>query len=201
MSSNDIETNLAADAENRLFWRAPRPRLEAEIIRDSILAVAGTLDTSTGGPSVFPFIDPSLFQSSTERTWNGKPIGDPSTWRRSLYVFTKRSIRYPLFETFDQPDTINSCARRNRSTTAPQALLLMNNAFVVLQAERFAGRVRDEVGAEPAAQIGRAYHLALARPPSDFERTAALDFLTGNPDGLSDFCQTLFNLNEFVYRP
>ena len=106
-------------------------------MRDSDAAVAGTLDRTMGGPAVFPYIDPALFQSSTERTWPGKPIDDPSTWRRSIYVFSKRSIRYPMFEAFDQPDMINSCDRRNRSTIAPQALLLMNNAFVMLAGRSF----------------------------------------------------------------
>ena len=146
MASDDIAANVAIDPENRLFWRMPRQRLEAETIRDQILAVAGTLDRTLGGPNVFPYIDPDLFEASSKRNWPGKPDDDPSTWRRSLYVFSKRSIRYPLFETFDQPNLINSCDRRNRSTVAPQALLLMNNTFVLLQAKKFAERLRREAG-------------------------------------------------------
>src|SRR5215510_1866920 len=119
MSSDDVAADVAIDPENRLLWRMPRARLEAEIIRDQMLAVAGNLDRTLGGPGVYPHIDPKLFQSSTKRTWPGKPDDDPSTWRRSLYVYSKRSIRYPLFETFDQPNLINSCDRRNRSTIAP----------------------------------------------------------------------------------
>ena len=91
LRSADIEANVAVDPENRLVWRMPRQRLEAEILRDSILTVAGTLDRTIGGKSVFPYIDPDLFQSSTERTWPGRPDDDPATWRRSLYVF--RSAR------------------------------------------------------------------------------------------------------------
>ena len=106
MSSDDIAANVAVDPENRLFWRMPRVRLEAEIIRDQILAVAGNLDRTLGGPCVYPYIDPKLFQSSAKRTWPGKPDDDPSTWRRSLYVYSKRSIRYPLFEAFDQPNLV-----------------------------------------------------------------------------------------------
>ena len=199
MSSNDIDTNLRVDPENLYFWRMPRRRLAAEIIRDSILTVAGTLDRTVGGSAVLPFIDPNLFQSSTGRTWAGKPDDDPSTWRRSIYVFSKRSIRYPFFEAFDQPDLINSCDRRNRSTIAPQALLLMNNAFVILQAEFFAQRVEREVGRDVAAQVERAFQLALARPPTEFERERAFQFLEQRPEGLVDFCQALFNLSEFVY--
>jgi hypothetical protein len=105
-----------------------------------------------------------------------------------------------MFEAFDQPDLINSCDRRNRSTISPQALLLMNNAFVIRQAKFFAQRVMSEAGAGAADQVERAYQLALARPPSDYETTKAVEFIQGSPHGLVDFCQTLFNLNEFVYR-
>jgi hypothetical protein len=200
MASNDIEANVAIDPENRLLWRMPRVRLEAEIIRDQILSVAGNLDRSLGGPCVYPYIDPKLFQSSTKRTWPGKPDEDPSTWRRSLYVYSKRSIRYPLFETFDQPNLVNSCDRRNRSTIAPQALLLMNNNFVLTEAKYFAERMRREAGDDARAQVERAYRLALGRMPTAFERTKAAEFIRSDPYGLSEFCHALFNLNEFVYR-
>ncbi len=200
MRSDDIAANVALDPENRLFWRMPRLRLEAEIIRDAMLAVAGNLDRTLGGPCIYPYIDPKLFQSSTKRTWPGKPDDDPATWRRSLYVYSKRSIRYPLFETFDQPNLINSCERRNRSTIAPQALLLMNNNFVLLEAQKFAERLRKEAGADVQRQVERGYQLALGRAPSEFERAKTIAFMQGNPNGLAEFCQALFNLNEFVYR-
>jgi mono/diheme cytochrome c family protein len=200
MASDDIAANVALDPENRFFWRMPRVRLEAEIIRDQIMAVAGNLDRTLGGPAVFPYIDPKLFQSSTKRTWPGKPDDDPSTWRRSLYVFSKRSIRYPLFETFDQPNLINSCDRRNRSTIAPQALLLMNNNFVITEAGLFAERLRREAGEGARAQVERAYRLALGRAPQEFERVRAVEYIRSSPNGLAEFCQLLFNLNEFVYR-
>jgi len=199
-SSDDLMANVEIDPENRLFWRMPRQRLQAETIRDAMLSVAGTLKRQMGGPSVYPWIDPDLFQSSTKRTWHGKPDNDPSTWRRSLYVFSKRSIRYPLFETFDQPDMISSCDRRNRSTIAPQALLLMNNAFVIEHSKSFAKRLRSEAGDDPSRQVDRAFLLALSRPPSASEKTAALRYLNDNPDSLAAFCQAMFNLNEFVYR-
>ncbi|MFM8393551.1 MAG: PSD1 and planctomycete cytochrome C domain-containing protein, partial [Acidobacteriota bacterium] len=131
MKSDDQAASMEIDPENRLFWRMPRVRLEAEVIRDLMLDASGNLNRAVGGPCVYPYIDPKLFQSSTKRTWPGMPDDDPSTWRRSLYVYSKRSIRYPLFETFDQPNLINSCERRNRSTIAPQALLMMNNNFVI----------------------------------------------------------------------
>jgi hypothetical protein len=201
MSSTDDPKNVAIDSENRLFWRMPRERLEAEAIRDGILAVAGTLDRTTGGPCVFPYISPDLFQSSTHRTWPGKSDDDPSTWRRSIYVFSKRSIRYPMFEAYDQPNLINTCDRRNRSTIAPQALLLMNNNFVLTQAKHFAERLKKEAGSDPGAQAERGFLLALGRAPSAAERTSSAQYIRGGPDRLAQFCQALFNLNEFVYRP
>jgi len=199
MSSDDIAANIAIDPENHLLWRMPRQRLEAETIRDAILATSGKLDRTLGGPGVYPYINPDLFESSSKRNWPGKPDDDPSTWRRSIYVHSKRSIRYPMFETFDQPNLINSVDRRNRSTVAPQALLLMNNAMVIQQSKYFAERLKQEAGTDVRAQIERAYRIALGRPPSEFERTKAIDYIRTSADGLAEFCQVLFNLNEFVY--
>jgi mono/diheme cytochrome c family protein len=201
MSTTDSASNVAADPENRMFWRMPRHRLEGETIRDQILAVSGALDRTLGGPNVFPYIDPDLFEKSSKRDWPGKPDEDPSTWRRSLYVFSKRSIRYPFFETFDQPNLVNSVDRRNRSTVAPQALILMNNAAVVVQARKFAERLVSEAGSDAGAQVSRAFELALGRPPSPDELSASVAYVRSGPRGLAEFCHVLFNLNEFVYRP
>ena len=198
MSSRDIAANVAIDPENRFFWRMPRQRVEAEAMRDVILATAGTLDRTLGGPNVFPYIDPDLFEVSSKRNWPGKPDDDPSTWRRSLYVFSKRSIRYPLFEAFDQPNLVNSVDRRNRSTVAPQALLLMNNSFVLVQSEKFAERLKREAGNDVTVQVERGFRVALSRPPDKVERDKAIEYV--RRDGLPAFCHVLFNLNEFVYR-
>lgn len=201
MASDDIEANRKIDGENRMVWRMPRRRVEGEVIRDAVLAAAGTLDRSVGGPAVFPYIDPSLFQSSSKRTWNGKAVNDPSTNRRSVYVFSKRTIPLPMLETFDRPDTMSSCARRNRSTIAPQALILMNNEFIGLQARHFAQRLELEAGPDTKAQVKLAYELALAREPSAGETAKAVEFIQGYPQGLVDFAHALFNINEFVYMP
>ncbi len=197
-ASTDIPASFNADPENRLFWRAPRVRLEAEIIRDNIMATTGALDRTLGGPSIFPYIDPDLFEESSRRTWRGKPDDDPATWRRSIYVFLKRSIRYPMFETFDQPNLVNPIDRRNRTTIAPQALILMNNGMVLTQAKVFAERLKKDAGTDVAKQIDRAYRLALSRPPDAFERKESLAFV--QKAGLTDFCHAILNLNEFVYR-
>jgi hypothetical protein len=201
MASTDIEANRRKDGGNRYLWRMGRQRLDIETIRDSMLRVAGTLDMTVGGPAVQPYIDPALYQSSSKRTWNGRPDDDPSTWRRSVYVYSKRSIRYPLFESFDQPDSVASCARRNTSVTAPQTLLMMNNGAVRIQASRFAERLRKEAGDDPDSQVRRGFALALGRPPEARELAQSIEFLAQGQDALMDFCQALFNLNEFVYQP
>lgn len=201
MASADTTANYGIDPENRMFWRMPRVRLEAEVIRDHIMATAGTLNLTVGGPAIFPYIDPDLFEKSSSRDWRGLPDSDPATWRRSLYVFSKRSIRYPMFETFDQPNLINSIDRRNRTTIAPQALILMNNQMVLFQAGKFAERVRTEAGADPTQQVRLAVQLALGRPADAIELTRGAQFIKGSPEGLVEFCHVLFNLNEFLYRP
>jgi mono/diheme cytochrome c family protein len=201
MSSADVPANVAIDPENRLFWRMPRLRLDAETVRDAMLATAGTLQRTIGGPAIFPYIDPDLFEKSSRRDWKGLPDSDPATWRRSLYVFSKRSIRYPMFEAFDQPNLVNSIDRRNRTTIAPQALILMNNPMVLFQAAKFAERVREEAGEDRARRIERAFLLALGRAPDAAERTRAAEFIGEAATGLDEFCHVLLNLNEFIYRP
>ena len=201
MASDDVPAGVNADPENRLFWRMPRLRLEAEAIRDNIMAVAGTLDRTLGGPAIYPYINPALFQSSTKRTWPGKPEDDPSTWRRSLYVYSKRSIRYPMFEAYDQPNLVNSCERRNRSTIAPQALFLMNDTFIQEQSRRFADRLRKDAGEDAGAQVDRAFQLALGRAPRVQERATAVEYVKTSVEGLVGFSRAVFNLNEFIYRP
>ena len=153
----------------------PRVRLEAEIIRDQILAVAGTSIARSAGRTSSPTSIRISSSRAPARNWPGKPDDDPSTWRRSLYVFSKRSIRYPLFETFDQPNLVNSCDRRNRSTIAPQALLLMNNKLVLTQAEEVRRTPAARGGRRPAG-AGRARVVRWARPPA-FERTKAREFV------------------------
>jgi hypothetical protein len=201
MASDDIPGNVAIDPDNRYLWRMPRRRLEGEGIRDAILTVAGNLDRSVGGPAIHPYIDPALFQSSSKRTWHGKADTDPSTWRRSVYVFVKRSIPLPMLDAFDRPDSVSSCARRNRSTIAPQALILMNNAFVLMEAKMFADRLRKEAGADASEQVDLAFQLALSRKPTAKERDESAAFLKTGPNALADFCQAVINLNEFAFIP
>ena len=115
-----------ADSDNRLIWRYPRRRLDGEAIRDALLAVSGRLNRSMGGPSVFPELPAELTKlSSKGKVWPLSANPDDRV-RRSLYVFTRRNLRYPFFEAFDRPDTNASCPKRAITTIAPQALSLLN---------------------------------------------------------------------------
>jgi hypothetical protein len=194
------------DPQNRLYWRMPVRRLEAEAVRDSILSVAGTLNREMGGPPVHPPVDPSL-RADTFQGFNW-PEGEdsPKTWRRSVYVKVKRSLLFPQLEVFDCPEISASVAQRNVTTTPNQALTMLNDPLILRQSGFFAERVAKEAGPEPSRQVEHAYWLAFGRPPTDNEKGLALRFLkTREPAGdrspLADFCHALINLSEFVYVP
>jgi hypothetical protein len=116
--------------------------------------------------------------------------------RRSVYIFARRNLRFPFLEAFDLPDSNLSCPKRERSTTAPQALALLNSTDVVDAANAFAARLRAESQTDEQ-RIARAYQLTIGRQPSPTEWKLAQAFLQQSP--LSELCRALFNLNEFVY--
>jgi Protein of unknown function (DUF1553)/Protein of unknown function (DUF1549) len=199
-SSKKLEAGAQADPDNRLFWRHARRRLDGEAIRDALLAVSGHLNPSIGGACVFPELPAELTKlSSKGKIW---PVSarQEDRDRRSLYVFTRRNLRYPFFEAFDRPDTNASCPRRAVTTIAPQALSLLNGKLAVDSARGLAKRVAREAGSEPSARVDRAYCLALGRAPDVAERELSLVFLDGGDEArLADFCLALLNVNEFVY--
>lgn len=183
---------LSADPDNRLLSRQNRQRLDGESIRDAMLMVAGRLNPKAGGPGVRPPLPPEVASTLLKNQW---PVtADPAEHdRRSLYLFTRRNLRYPLFDVFDRPDANQSCARRHVSTTAPQALTMLNDAFVNETAIAAASRIqpRDQ------ASIRLLYRLALSREATPAELTATREFLRENP--ADQLCLAIFNLNEFVY--
>jgi hypothetical protein len=194
------DAGATADPENKLLWQYPRRRLDGEALRDSMLAVSGQLNPKAGGPSVFPELPAELQKAAPG--W--KPSADPAERnRRSVYVFVKRNLRYPLFALFDAPDRNETCARRFATTTAPQALTLLNDSIVIGFAKTFAARVTKEVGTDREKVIDRATVLALGRPPTTEERSAMLGFLkrhTGTAaEAVVDLCHALLNVNEFLY--
>jgi hypothetical protein len=187
-------------------------RLEAEPLRDSVLAVSGKLNREMFGPGIYPRIDPDIINTGSRPRWPLNAKDDHSTWRRSVYIFVKRSVLLPLIEVFDCPATVVSGPSRAVSTVSPQALALMNNEFVLQQSGFFAERVAKEAGADRRAQVVRAFKIALNRPPSAKEIEWSLAFLKSQADGyakrnnenpeasaLRDFCHAIINLNEFVY--
>jgi hypothetical protein len=184
----------AKDPENQLFSRMNRQRLEGEVLRDSLLAVSGRLNPKMGGPGVFPPLPPEALRGV--KGWTASP--DPKDHvRRSVYVCARRNLRFPILEVFDLPDSNLSCPRRERSTTAPQALALLNAAVATEAATALAGRLEKEAPTEDE-RVTLAYRLTLARTPTASERKLCHEFLTESP--LSELCRALFNLNEFVYR-
>ncbi len=197
---------LEADPDNLYLWRYPQRRLEGEAIRDSILAVSGKLNREAGGPSYFPPVAERVRKSVAKGIWVVNEEG-PAVWRRGVYSYFKRGMKYPMFEVFDQPDPNLTCESRSVSTVPTQALTLLNNEFIVQQARYFAGRVLEQAGPEQEAQVRAAYRLALSREPSAQEREANVAFLNrqrtahggSTLEALADLCDVLLNLNEFLY--
>ena len=192
-SSRPREDALAVDAENRWLWRMSPRRLEAESVRDAILAVAGSLNDTLGGPGYFDF---TTHIRNTQFYDLLDPIG-PSFDRRSLYRCWIRSGRNPFLDVFDCPDPSTKTPRRAVTTTPLQALALLNNSFVLRMADRLAERLRDEHPGDAAAQVDRAYRLAYGRPIDDQQQAAVIEFV--DEYGLSPFCRVLLNTNEFLY--
>ena len=231
-SSNGREEVAKADPDNKLIAVFPRKRLEAEEIRDSILVASGKLNEQLGGPSVFPPVPANL-------TGGGNFNQDPS-WttskdpkdhaRRSLYIFTRRSLPYPLLETFDMANAQQIHSKRDVTTTPLQALTLINSDIVFGWSQALAGRIVNEVGWDEDAQFERLYQILFARAPKEEEKSALKTFLAQHqktlvekadegklalavPVGVKtkpedplkasafvDLVHTVVNSNEFVYR-
>jgi hypothetical protein len=196
-SSVADETALKTDPDNRFLSRMPRRRLDGDSLRDTILAVAGSLNLKMGGVGVIPpLTKEEILAARFPNLWPANP--DPAEHnRRSVYLQMKRSLTLPLLQIFDAPDSATSCPRRERSTVAPQALALMNGEFAVAQSEKFAERVKKAAGDSPEAAVETGFKLAFGRAPSAAERETALDYLKRNT--LARYCLLLFNMNEFVY--
>ena len=188
--------NESSDPENRSLWRFRIQRLEAEIVRDAIMAASGGIDLTVGGPPVFPYVPPEILKSQLHGIWRNAPDG-PDAWRRSVYVYRRRSLSYPFFDTFDLPDQNVTAAARNVSTVPTQALTLLNNPFVLGQAQLFADRLEQAAPADVTKQIDLAYRIALTRPPTEAEVAVAMDLVQNQ--SLVDFTHVVLNLNEFLY--
>jgi hypothetical protein len=170
------------DPENRLVGGFRARRLEAETLRDSILAVSGALNLKQFGPPVPVMRDPTgeivVGQERLNAGLPGPPVPmNGEEFRRSVYVQVRRSRPLTLLETFDAPTMEPNCAARQSSTVAPQSLMLLNNPLVVDQSRRFARRVRDARSGDVKTQIVEAWRLALSRPPTNAELAETVAFL------------------------
>ncbi len=192
------------DPGNRLWHRMPVQRLEGEIIRDAILAISGRLDRRMEGPSVPPYLTP--FMEGRGRPGRSGPLD--SDGRRSLYINVRRNFLTPMFLAFDYPTPFTTMGRRSVSNVPAQALTMMNNPFVIEQAQTWANRVLAETHPDSASRIRRLYETAYTRPPTKKELAAALEFLdtqgkeyTGpdDPRTWADLCHVLMNVKEFVF--
>jgi hypothetical protein len=182
------------DSDVRLIWRFPSRRLEAEAIRDSMLAISGQLNLKMHGRGY------DLFDKRGGLSgFNPVETSTPENQRRMIYAHKVRREPEAVFGAFDCPDAGQSTAARRASTTPIQALNLFNSRFTLDQSEAFASRVKKEAGEDIARQIQRAYQLALTREPTAEELNDTLP--TVKKHGLATLCRALFNSNEFLFQP
>ena len=177
MASTSSPEAEAADPDNRLLHRMPVRRLEAEAIRDAILAVSGRLEGRMGGPGVEVYLTPFMdnYTDSYGRPKASGPLDGDG--RRSLYLKVRRNFPTPILAAFDMPQPLVTSGRRDVSNVPAQALILMNDPFVVQQARRWAVRVLAIQGLDASSRVRRMYLEAYSRPPTETERQAALRFL------------------------
>lgn len=183
---------MKVDAGNSLLWRKSPQRMEAEVLRDTLLFVSGKLNRKMGGP---PYVDVRAVHNNGTTYYFPFDRDDPAIDRRSIYRFSPRGGRNALFDVFDCPDPSTTAPKRATTTTPLQALSLMNNPFVLRMAEAIAKRVEAEAQAS-TDQVQQIYLLTLGRAPSDAETTLALGFVRAH--GLAALARTMFNTNEFV---
>ena len=208
MSSFADERSLAKDPENELFWRFNARRLAAEEIRDSILAVNGSLNISKMfGPSVYPLIPDEVKAGQSNPGHNWEESSPEDRARRSIYIHIKRSLIVPIIANFDGPDTDASCPIRFSTTQPTQSLGMLNSAFINKQSVAFGDYLRRHAGTDVSAQVSLGLHRATQRTPTGQEIEGGVEFIKrlcetyklSKEDALHQFCLLAFNLNEFLY--
>ena len=185
------------DADNVLLWRQNVTRLDAESVRDAVLAVTGQLDRTMGGPSVKHFKQSPGIHRTPKVDYQAFDPDSPGAHRRSVYRFIFRTVPDPFMDVLDCPDASQFTAVRPVSVTALQALALLNDPFMVRMIEHFAKRIAP--AGDERAQVQLAYRLALGREPRPHEETALAEY--GKRHGMANACRVLLNCNEFVFVP
>jgi hypothetical protein len=207
MSSRAQRKAYARDPGNDLFWRFAPRRLQAEEVRDSILAANGSLNVKMGGPGFFPTIPEEVLAGQSQPGANWGKSSPEERARRSVYIFVKRSLITPILASFDGPETDLTCPIRFATTQPTQALGFLNSAFIHEQAKVFAEYLRRTAGPDPAAQVKRALWRVTQRPPTAKEVTRGVRYIEAMrheqgvrpEDALTLFCVIALNLNEFIY--
>ncbi len=196
---NDTDS-AAIDPENTLLWRYPRRRLEAEAVRDSVLAVSGRLNPESFGLPIFPPLPEGLAESVkwNESKWANQT--GPEGRKRSIYIYQQRSLTMPMMQTFDAVVCDASRDRRQHSVTPLQALAMYNGGFVSEEARQFAARLRQQAGNSPEAQIDMAFRIALGRSPApaEVQRLRSLVESSAPDEGPAALCRVVLNSNEFI---
>ncbi len=203
--SSSNQKGHEADPMNHLLWRMNKQRMEAEVVRDSILSASGKLNRTPGGPGFKPRIRADLLDTSQRNKWPVIQAETKEHWRRSVYIYVKRQLLMPSLELFDAPTTTDSCALRTQSTVPTQALVLMNDEFVEKQAGYLAQRAMSEAGDALPHIVDRLFMLTLSRKPTPKRLEQSLAFLqsreqaSDRPTALRDLAQVLLNSSEFIY--
>ena len=215
---------LESDEDNKLLWRANRRRLQGESVRDAMLFVAGSANNRMFGPSAMPDLPKALMAS--RYAWEPDPVLADRN-RRSIYVFVRRNLRYPILAAFDAPDGFNSCAERPETVTVPQSLALFNSSFALEQSREWAGDLLKAHGCNFRTLVAHAYSEAYGRKALNDELDAGEKFISQQgqvidkdvevvPDAslpepkcnmvtpeqsaaVVDFCHALLNSTEFMY--
>ena len=197
--------SIDTDPANTLLWRMNKLRMEAEVLRDSILAVSGKLNTASGGPGIKPRLRPDLLPVSQRNKWPAVDKEGAQQWRRSVYIYVKRQLLMPSMELFDAPTTTDSCALRMNSTVPTQALVLMNDEFVEEQAAFLAARATREGNEDIAKTIDRLFQITLSSAPTEKRMSESLAFVqqrerqSTRAAALTDLAHVLLNSSEFIY--
>ncbi|MGB0370185.1 MAG: DUF1549 and DUF1553 domain-containing protein [Opitutales bacterium] len=201
------DARAALDPENRSWWRRRAIRATSEVLRDSILAVSGELNTEQFGQGNYLPVPKEAVITRSAKPYPQDIADDEKIRRRSIYAYVKRTVPVPILQLFDGADASVSCGMRVKTTVPTQALLLMNNEYVLDRSQDFAQRLIKRAPESFDAQLDWAIKLALSREVSAEERVLFTDFYEqqielrdgDNAQALADLCQVIFNLNEFIY--
>ena len=198
MSKNGQPLASRIDPENRLIWRQSLRRLEAEAVRDSLLSISGGLNTKMYGPAVFPTLPPDIRDSGNPANAGWVDSTPDEQRRRSVYLVVKRALKIPMLDALDFANSTSAAGVRPVTTTAPQALMFLNDTFMHDRAAALASIVLKESPTDP---LGGLFQRALQRQPTSKER-AVLGKLSKNSARIEDFvrcARVVLNLNEVIY--